>query len=68
MKIKFLSYIITDKDIKTNSEKVRVIAKWPVSKLVKNVQLFLKFVNFYQKFIQRYSHVVTSLTDIIRKE
>ena len=45
--IEFLSYIITDKSIKINSEKVRVIAEWPVSKSVKDVQFFLKFVNFY---------------------
>ena len=45
--IEFLSYIITDKSIKMNSEKVRVIAEWPVLKTVKDVQFFLKFVNFY---------------------
>ena len=47
MKIEFLSYIIINKDIKMNSEKVRVITKLPVSKSVKDVQSFLKFDNFY---------------------
>ena len=45
--IEFQDYIITDKDIKINLEKVRVIAEWPVSKSVRDVQLFLEFVNFY---------------------
>ena len=66
--IEFLSYIIINKSIKMNSEKVRVIAEWSVPKSVKDVQFFLKFVNFYQKFIKKYSHVTASLTDIIRKK
>ena len=66
--IEFLSYIITDYEIKINSEKVRIITEWPVLKLVKETQSFLEFVNFYQKFIQNYSKVAAALTDIIQKE
>ena len=51
-----------------DSEKVRAIAEWPVSKSVKETQLFLEFVNFYQKFIWNYSKVAAALTDIIKKE
>ena len=35
--IEFLSYIITDHEIKINLEKVRVIAEWPVLKSVKDI-------------------------------
>ena len=51
-----------------DSEKVRVIAEWSVSKSVKETQLFLEFVNFYWKFIWNYSKVAAALTDIIKKE
>ena len=51
-----------------NLKKVRVIIKWSVSKLVKETQLFLEFINFYWKFIQNYSKVAAALTDIIKKE
>ena len=47
MKIEFLSYTITDKDIKIDLEKIRVITEWPVLKSVKDVQSFLEFTNFY---------------------
>ena len=66
--IEFLSYIITDHEIKMNSEKVRVIIKWSVSKSVKEIQSFLEFVNFYQKFIWNYNKVAAALTDIIKKK
>ena len=35
--IKFLNYIIINHRIKMNLEKVRVIIKWSVSKLIKNI-------------------------------
>ena len=35
---------------------------------MKETQLFLEFINFYQKFIQNYSKVAAVLTDIIKKE
>ena len=51
-----------------NSKKVKVIAEWSVSKLVKEIQSFLEFTNFYQKFIQNYSKIAAVLTDIIKKK
>ena len=45
--IEFLSYIITDKEIKINLKKIRVITEWLVSKSVKDIQSFLRFINFY---------------------
>ena len=68
MKIKFLSYIIINYRIKIDLEKVKVITKWSISKLVKKTQLFLEFINFYKKFMQNYSKVTAALTDIIKKK
>ena len=51
-----------------NLEKIRAFAKWLVSKSVKDVQLFLRFINFYWEFIQKNSHIVAPLTDITRKK
>ena len=67
MKIEFLSYIITNREIKINLEKVRAIIKWPVPKSVKDVQLFLRFVNFYQRFVYKYSYIVALLMNILRR-
>ena len=66
--IKFLRYIITDHKIKIDSEKMRVIVEWLILKSVKKTQLFLEFVNFYQKFIWNYSKITAALTDIIKKK
>ena len=51
-----------------NSEKIRSVIEWPVLKNVKNVQSFLKFTNFYRKFIEKYSKITTLLTELIKKD
>jgi hypothetical protein len=32
------------------------------------VQKFIKFANFYRRFIKGYSGIITLLTDLIRKD
>ena len=51
-----------------NLEKIRVITEWFISKSVKKIESFLRFINFYQKFIQNYSKIAALLTDIIKKK
>ena len=49
--IKFLRSVITTNRIRINKEKVKAIKKWPEPKNLKEVQAFLGFANFYQRFI-----------------
>ena len=44
--VEFLRYIIGIKEIKINSEKIKVIQQWPTLTSVKEVQAFLGFANF----------------------
>ena len=46
LEVEFLGYIIGIKEIKINSEKVKVIQQWPTLTSVKEVQAFLEFTNF----------------------
>ena len=67
-KKKFLRSIITTKGIRMDQENVKAIIEWPKTKNLKEVQAFLGFANFYQRFIQDYSKVVTPLTSSTKKE
>ena len=40
---------------------------WPILRNISEVQLFLKFINFYYRFIKRYSEVTISLINLIKK-
>ena len=65
-KIKYLNFIITTKNVKMNFKKVKIIVNWKTFKCLKNFQIFLKFVNFYKKFIYNYSNIIFSLTLFIK--
>jgi len=47
--------------------KVEVIKKWPPPHSMKDIQLFLGFANFYQRFIKGYSGIVLPLTQTTQK-
>ena len=51
-----------------DDEKVKAIREWPEPRNLKEVQAFLGFANFYQRFIQGYSQICTPLTKMTKKE
>ena len=66
--ISYLELIIITKEVKMNSAKVSIIVKWLTLMNVKNVQSFLSFINFYQRFIYGYSKLASSLTCLTKKD
>ena len=68
IEIKYLSLIITTRDIKMNSNKINAVLKWHVLKTIKDVQSFLNFANFYRRFIWKFSQLIKSLTFLIKKD
>ena len=53
-KVVFLGYIISENGITISAEKVQGIKDWPTPKIMKNVQEFLGFANFYRRFIENF--------------
>ena len=66
-KVNFLGYIISEKGIEMDQEKIRTVLEWKEPTTVKEVQSFLGFANFYRHFIQGYSKLTRSLTDLTKK-
>ena len=50
--VKYFGLIISTNGIGMDSEKVQTILDWKAPILVKDVQTFLKFLNFYRQFIE----------------
>ena len=50
-RVKFLGFIISDKGIEMDLDKVKSIVEWPTPTNKKEVQSFLGFANFYRRFI-----------------
>ena len=40
-----------------STEKVQAVKEWPILKTVKNIQEFLRFANFYRRFIENFIKV-----------
>ncbi|SLM40543.1 Retroviral aspartyl protease [Lasallia pustulata] len=66
--IDFLGYIIRPRELGMDPNKVTAIQEWPEPKTVKEVQAFLGFANFYQRFIERYLQKATPLTNLTKKD
>ena len=47
-------------------ERIDAVKAWPEPKLVRDIQVFIEFANFYRRFIQGYSKIAASLTLILK--
>lgn len=60
--VSFLGHITSQEHIKTDDTKVKAVTEWPVPSMVKDLQHFLGFANFYPCFIQGFSAIAAPLT------
>ncbi len=63
----FLEVIVSEQDLRINSVKMKVIVNWTTSINLKDVQNFVKFVNFYRHFIKNFLKLVKLFTQLTRK-
>ncbi len=63
----FLKVIVSEQDFHMNFIKVKVIVNWITSINLKEVQNFMKFINFYCCFIKNFLKLVKSFTQLTRK-
>ena len=66
IKVFFLSYMIESESVKMKFNQIKIIEEWSLSHSVKKVQFFLRFVNFYHRFIKNYFKIVILLHELIK--
>ncbi|KAJ1139669.1 hypothetical protein NDU88_006036 [Pleurodeles waltl] len=59
---------LQDKGMVMAEKKVKAVSDWPTPKTVRDVQCFLGFANFYQRFINHFSQTVAPITKLLRKK
>ncbi len=63
----FLEVIVSELDLHMNFSKMTVIVSWITSINLKEIQSFVRFVNFYRRFIKNFLKSVKSFTQLTRK-
>ncbi len=63
----FLEVIVSELDLRMNSSKVTVIVSWITSINLKEIQSFVRFVNFYRRFIKNFLKLVKLFIQLTRK-
>jgi len=66
--IPILEVIVKKGQIKIEQEKIKAVKEWKTPTKVKNVESFLEFTNFYQRFIQNFSHTTKPLNELKGKK
>ena len=51
-----IGVIVEKEQVKIKQEKIKAVKEWKTPMKVKDVESFLGFANFYQHFIQNFSH------------
>lgn len=62
--ITFLNHVINKEGVFKDRDKVTAVSKWLIPTTVKELQMFLGFINFYHQFI---SSIAMPLTALLKK-
>jgi len=66
--IPILGVVVGKGQVKIEQEKIKAVKKWKTPTKVKDVESFLRFANFYQCFIQNFSHIAKPLNELKAKK
>jgi uncharacterized membrane protein YoaT (DUF817 family) len=63
-----LGFIISTDGIEVDPEKISVVKNWKPPTIIKGVQFFLGFCNFYRRFIRDYRIIAKPIVNLIKTE
>ena len=66
--IPILGVIVNKEQVQMEQDKIKVVKEWKTPTKIKEVESFLGFVNFYQRFIQNFSHTAKPLNNLKGKK
>jgi hypothetical protein len=64
----YLGYTISPKGVSIDPERVKTIQDWPLPRNVRDIRIFIGFMNYYRRFIKNFSRIVLPLTNLTKKE
>ncbi|GJP52888.1 hypothetical protein CLOM_g11971, partial [Closterium sp. NIES-68] len=66
-KVQFLGHMVSAQGFHVDPKKIEAIRTWKIPENVKELQLFLGFANYYNRFVSQYVKIATPLTNLLKK-
>jgi len=66
--IPILGVVVGKGQVKMEQEKIKMVKEWKTPTRVKDVKSFLRFTNFYQRFIYNFSYTARPLNELKGKK
>ncbi|KAI3802113.1 hypothetical protein L1987_30238 [Smallanthus sonchifolius] len=66
--VQFLGHVINPNGIMVDPAKIETVKEWNIPKTPTEIRSFLGLAGYYQRFIQDFSKIASSLTKLTRKE
>ncbi|USP79372.1 retrotransposon nucleocapsid protein [Curvularia clavata] len=64
----FLGYTVSPEGISIDPDRAKTAQEWPEPRTVRDVRVFLGFMNYYRRFIANFSRIALPLTELLKKE
>ena len=65
--LSFLGFVISPSGISMDPDRIAAIVEWPAPESAHDIQVFLGFANFYRRFVDGFSRVISPITILLRK-
>jgi len=63
----YLGYIVTPDGLSIDNSRVATIQEWPEPESVREIRIFVGFVNYYRRFVHNFSRIVAPLNEMTKK-
>ncbi|CAI7732175.1 unnamed protein product [Closterium sp. NIES-53] len=67
-KVQFLGHMVSAEGVHVDPRKIEAVKKWKLPENMKELQQFLGFTNYYNRFVPQYAKIAAPLTDVLKKD
>ncbi|CAI7855034.1 unnamed protein product [Closterium sp. NIES-54] len=66
-KVQFLGHMVSAQGVHVDPKKIKAVRTWKTPENVKELQQFLGFANYYNRFVPNYAKIAAPLTNLLKK-